>query len=358
MQEIRYEQLSPPEKRFVDHLEDKPNYGKEKEMGQFGPKDQALKSGHYIQFNRAKHFYVGVDLDYEAAALVWTYEVLPAPTIVFHNPESGHANIFWELELPVIRRCERNRYQANVKPLKYFKAIQRAYSELLDGDPGYTSATIKNPFSSRWIVWWTDNVYSLRYLAEFVALKSVDSFRSGKVQDDENYAGRNVELFNVVRKKAYHWVHNCDEQTFESRVHNCCVEYNQMIIPEHWPEDGPLPTHEVATVARNIVRWCLHQKDTGGFKQRLKNHGVMKLEKINPELDDGIKTNMTSCHQAIGAAYTHRVRKQKTEDKIASAIQKVRSENRCVVKKEIAEIAGVSVATLRYYPHLFKNLYQ
>lgn len=354
MQEIRYDQLSPPEKRFVDHLEDRPSYGKEKHMSQFGPKDQALKSGNYIQLPRGQHCYVGVDLDYPSAALSWMDGVYPAPTIVLWNPQNGHANLFWELKTPVFRPCDLNRHKVNRKPLNYFKDVQYGYCMSLGGDPGYTSSSIKNPYSRSWNVEWYDNVYDLPELAEYVPT----NLRLVKSDEDDIFAGRNDELFSVARKWAYRKVFELDEVSFDSAVRQFCVDYNEYSIPDHWPEKGPLSMSEVSSVATGIIKWVIREKESGGFKQRLKNHGVMKLDKIDAELHDDIKVQMTSCRQAIGAAYTHRTRKQKTEHNIACAIQKVRSENRCVVKREIAEIAGVSVATLRYYSHLFKNLYQ
>lgn len=343
--------LSPPQERFLGYLEERPCYGREKELGQFGPKMEALKLGNYVQFNRAKHSYVGIDLDYDGAFLAWMDEVLPAPTIAFHNPETGHANLFWELEVPVIRPCELNRYHARNQPLRYFKAVQEGYRIALGGDSGYTSATTKNPFSPHWEVQWHDERYSLQYLAEFVTLQP--TLTSPK--NLGTFSGRNEELFHMARQKAYHWVFSKDENSFKSAVKDFCMEYNQEHILANWPDKGPLSKREVARIADGIAWFCIRHKETGGFKQRLKNHGVMELPPIAPELDDETKQLITSCNQARGAAYTHRIRKNKTRQKICDAIALIRSEDRYVTKQEVAQISGVGLRTLLNYKYLFKT---
>lgn len=348
-----FNNLSPPQQRFIKHLEEQPCYGKEKNMGQYGPKADALKHGHYIQLHRAKHAYLGLDLDYEAAVLSWMDEVLPAPTIAFHNPTTGHANLFWELKVPIYKRCELNQYKARMHPLRYFKAVQEGYRQKLDGDSGYTSVTSKNPFSDRWEVHWRDEQYTLKYLAEFVTLQNIITYTAKDLDEHGNYAGRNDELFHTARKKAYHWIFCLDEKSFESAVRQFCRDYNQEQIPIHYPESGPLAMSEVATIAEGIIKFCIQNKNSGGFKQRAKNHGAMNLPAINPDFDDEIKQQITSCNQARGAAYTHRIRKQSTQQKISDAIATIRSQGRYVVKKEVAQLAGVSRATLRYYKDLF-----
>lgn len=354
MKEI-FNNLSPPQQRFIDHLEPKPSYGKDKKVNQFGPKDQALRHGDYIQFNRTKHAYVGLDLDYEAAVLSWMDEVLPAPTIAFHNPETGHANLFWELKAPIYRPCELNHHRVRPHPLKYYKAVVEGYRAKLDGDIGYTLATTKNPFSKRWEVHWNDEQYSLKYLAEFVTLKSTINFSIKNLDEYGHYAGRNDELFTEARLKAYRWAFDSSIDSFDDAVYKFCNDYNRECIPIHWPKRGPLPNSEVADIAHNITTWVAREQYSGGFKQRLKNHGVMELPPIDRNLNKEIKKQITSCNQARGAAFTHRVRKNKTQQKISDAIATIHSQGRWVTKREVAEISGVGLRTLNHYKHLFNT---
>lgn len=346
-------ELSPPQKRFFGHLEERPCYGVGKQLDRFGDKEEAVQRGSYIQLPRHKHAYLGVDLDYQGAATRWEEMNLPEPTIILINPETGHANVFWELKVPVLKACRMNNNNVRGKPVNWFKAIQKGFTKVLDGDFGYTSASIKNPFSPNWTVIWSDKQYFLEELAEYSPTDS--TYEYFKRDEDEDFAGRNDELFNVMRKKAYQLVFKLDSDQFEARFEEEVHAYNEQAIPVNWPDRGPLPRSEEQGVARGIIRWVHQHKYDNGFKQRVKNHGVMKLPKIDKSLPEDVKEIATMCHQARGAAYTHQMRKMNTEQEIINAIDSLCSEQKLITKKAISTLSGVSVRNLNNYKHLYKK---
>ncbi|SIN96796.1 replication initiation protein [Halodesulfovibrio marinisediminis] len=344
---------SPPKERFIEHLEERLYYGVGKQLDRYGDKVEALQRGNYVQLSRREHAYLGVDLDYQGAATRWEEVNLPEPTLILINPETGHANVFWELKVPVLKACRMNNNNVRGKPVKWFKAIQKGFTKVLDGDFGYTSASIKNPFSSNWIVIWRDKQYSLEELAEYSPEESTCGYFMR--DEDVDFAGRNDELFYVIRKKAYQLVFKLDSDLFDARVEEEAHAYNEQTIPVNWPDRGPLPRSEVQGVARGIIRWVHQHKYDTGFKQRAKNHGVMKLPKIDKSLPEDVKEIATMCRQARGAAYTHQTRKMNTEQKIINAIDSLCSEQMPITKKAISTLSGVSVRNLNNYKYLYKS---
>lgn len=263
---------------------------------------------------------------------------------------NGHANLFWKLRVPVFKPCKQNNYTVNRDPLKWFNNIQYSYTESLQGDHGYNNATMKNPFSEMWYVEWCDEQYSLEELNEYAAhYKPYVSANSA----DEIFAGRNDEMFHVMRKEAYKMAFKYSAEEFEKQLFAMCEKYNQEDISSNWPEKGPLPRGEVSSIARGIAKWVLHQKDTKGFKQRLKNHGAMNFEKIDESLTDAEKEKVTASRQADGARYTHVQRKNKTEQKIIETINDIKSNNIKMTKNNISKYSGVGLRTLYRYNHLF-----
>jgi len=346
--------ISHVQQRFRAHIDPQTCYGKKKKLGLSGPKEDAFRDAEYILLPRAKHVYVGVDLDYRGAATAWEDGVFPLPTIVFTSKKTGHANIFWELKTPVYRRCELNQYKARQHPIDYFNCVQRRFTRELDGDPGYTSSTIKNPFSDAWLVQWHDVRYSLSDLLEYTdpCINSVGYRFRG---DHGDYAGRNEELFTVARKWAYHAVFRYSEEEFEFRVYDFCKSYNQNEIPRNWPARGPLPRAEWQGMSRSIARWVLCKKDESGFKQRLKNIGAMGLSKILTDLSDADKKVAVSCAQALGAAYTHNLRKSKTASKIIEAIDSILADNMPITRREVSNRSGVARRTLNNYKEIINK---
>lgn len=340
--------ISHVQQRFRAHIDPQTCYGRGKDLGLSGPKEDAFRDAQYILLPRAKHVYIGVDLDYRGAATAWEEGIFPLPTIVFTSKETGHANIFWELKSPVYRRCELNQYKARQHPIDYFNCIQRGFTRELDGDPGYTSSTIKNPFSDAWLVQWYDVRYSLSDLFEYTD-PSRDYVGSRFRGEQDDHAGRNEELFNVVRKWAYRAVFRYSEKEFEFRLYDFCKFYNQNEIPRNWPDRGPLPRAEWQAISHNIVKWVLRKKDESGFKQQLKNIGAMGLSNIPTDLSDADKKVAVSCAQALGAAYTHNLRKSNTASKIIEAIDSILADNMPITRREVSNRSGVAGRTLNNY---------
>ncbi len=136
------------------------------------------------------------DIDRENSALDWDFLGLPSPNIVVQNRLNGRCHYIYALEAPI---C--NTVNARIKPIVYFKKIQRAYVDKLEADKHYVGIFTKNPNSSFWrTIVFNVPAYSLDYLADFVDLSDKPVFYKDY---DEVVEGRNCDLFNQIKRIGY-----------------------------------------------------------------------------------------------------------------------------------------------------------
>ncbi len=174
------------------------------------------------------------DVDRQGASIDWADRNLPAPNWSACNPKNGHAHLGYELEVPV----------SGIKSIKFAKDIENSYIAALDADPGYSGILCQNPFHKNWrIMEWRKEPYSLNELSEYVRIKNSKPKEIG--------IGRNVTLFNTVRKWSYREIKQYWKRDFhewQSRVISEALEVNQKF-------EIPLPFMEVKSTARSIARW-------------------------------------------------------------------------------------------------------
>lgn len=172
------------------------------------------------------------------------------PNAVVENPRNGHAHAVWALAEPITRT-----EYARRKPLAYAAAVTEGLRRATDGDAGYSGLMTKNPDHNAWdATWWTDQLYTLDFLAE--RLSEIDclppkSWRRARRKNPVGL-GRNCTIFETARTWAYREVrhHFGDPDGLEAAIHTRVHELNAEFTE-------PLPTSEANGIARSISRWII-----------------------------------------------------------------------------------------------------
>lgn len=199
-----------------------------------------------------------VDIDHEDALMRAIWEKAAdhgregwLPNAVVENPTNGHAHAVWALQEPVTRT-----EYARRKPLAFAAAVTEGLRRATDADKGYSGLITKNPLHDSWDAsWWTDELYSLDYLAERLADIECMPPASWKRTKRRNVTGlgRNCSIFESARTWAYRAVRNHfgDPQGFREAVYTHVLELNA-----EFPE--PLPSSEVRAIAKSISGWIIN----------------------------------------------------------------------------------------------------
>lgn len=350
------EQIKPsPQTRFKNHFDNTIGWGFEKRITEWTPPIEAFKKANYLQFPQSRRQYICIDLDWEGAATIWMDEGFPEPTITFVNRENGHANLAYELASPVYWSTHFNVNKVHTAPIEYYKAIQHGYTNKLNGDHGYVNSSIKNPFSNRWRVTWSDNSYTLEYLAEFVELKSNRNinckFRT------KLFSGRNDELFYTANIWSYRNVKKYNDKTkFYDDLLIQLKTINIEIIPFHWADRGCLELPEITGLANGIFKYVWSNRDNPKLKYLIKNYGILKFDPIPDYLKEDEKIKVIKSRQAMGAHYTNQIRSNSTKEKIANAIEQLQAKGCKVSMKSISTEGEIGYTTVRKYNNYINTL--
>ena len=346
-----------PQERFKQHFDRTIRWGSGKVIDNCSLPDEAFEKSNYLLFPKSRRNYLCLDLDWEGGISVWMDEGLPQPTISFVNNENSHGTLAYELKKPIYWPCNENFKKIRISCVNYFKAVLHGYEKKTSADPGYTNASIKNPFSSKWKVTWHDEAYDLNYLAEFVDVSSDNRFR--KHDKDKIYAGRNEELFHIARKWSVSIVKQFnDYDVFYEGLYNYLLEQNYSVISVNWSSKGPLSESEVLTISRNVSRYIWNRKDDAQYKYIFKNYGVMNLKDIDSNVSDDDKEIIVKERQSLGAKYVHEIRKNNTLEVICNAILKLSLNNQDLSYNKISIESGISYKTILKYKSqivMFKN---
>lgn len=310
--------------RFTDNLAPKPYSAKAKSHIKIYPKEIALKRP-YIQPN-PPHLCAWLVFDCDHSnQLIFEDVGLPAPNWIAATPASGRFHAAYAIESVYTT------INARMKPLSYLAAIQRAYTELLDADAGYTGLITKNPLHKDWNVWFIhDYVYSLGELADYVDLSE-----PRKVQRSFGF-GRNVDLFDRIRKWSYKTV--CKFDTFSDFAASV-LKRTEMFNNEF---DAPLPFNEVKSVSKSVTKYV--------WKRRI-YYASRYERKLGLNENLSLKTK-----QSLGATYTAEVKSAATEAKIKVAIAELKKDGKKVSKSAVARSTGLSRPTIHKHAHLFEKV--
>lgn len=182
---------------FLERLPRKPYCTSDLESGlKIRSRNTAL-SFPYIQVNPPSlRFWMVFDIDRPGGGLAWEDADLPLPAWAAINRVNSHAHIAWGLAVPVLTGDG-----ARDAPLRYLCAVESAYRQRLQADPGYSGLITKNPMHPLWRVFpGTGHLYELAELAEYVDL---DRYKPKRGKVEEIGLGRNCTLFDWLRQWAY-----------------------------------------------------------------------------------------------------------------------------------------------------------
>lgn len=207
----------------------------------------------HIQANGPTHLYWLIfDVDRDTAIIDWQDRHMPAPNIVVGNPDNGHAHLLYGLEVPVRKAPE-----AQIKPLRYAAAVERALLAKIDGDYGYAGLITKNPLHPHWIVQTPqDFPYTLGWLADYVDLTKLDA----RTRADDYGLGRNCTIFNSLRHWAYRARMKREWASYEEWRLAClerAVSYNTF--------PTPLPMGEIKATVKSVAKWVWEKITPEGF---------------------------------------------------------------------------------------------
>ena len=222
---------------------------------QIRPKKTAINM-QYIQGNQpCMIHYFFFDIDREDAVMAWHDANLPMPYWTAQTPKNGHAHICYKLEIPL---CTSE--LASQKAISYAAKIQAGLANKLGADVGYSHLITKNPFHKDWrVTFWSEQAYTLDYLADFVELPK----KLSKKQEVSGL-GRNCMMFEKCR----HWAYKAVRDYMH---HNSSYEWEKAVRAQieaiNSGFEQPLPYGEVKATAKSIATWVWQRFSYGDFSE-------------------------------------------------------------------------------------------
>ena len=301
------------------------------------PREHAIRYP-YMQVNRLDRVsWLIFDLDH-ANSLIWDDAGLPPPNLIVRNRHSGSSHLYYAI-IPV---CTSD--SARDKPIRYMKAIYKAFVDRLKADPEYHGGPVAKTPGHPW--WHTrelhSNVYELADLAECVELEPVTPWGKGPDLDAVSHS-RHCMLFENLRFFAYSIVNHEREhgsydhfmQRLTAHAHNS----NQFGGRGAFRDD--LPLSSIRSTVRSVGRWTWN-RCTGNSRC---HRGVMELDKSTPLAE----------RQKLSAKRTHEVRHKATESKIRAACRSLHSQAKPLAIATIAALSGITRQTVAKYRHVINE---
>lgn len=301
------------------------------------PREHAIRYP-YLQVNRLDRVsWLIFDLDH-ANSLIWDDAGLPPPNLIVRNRHSGSCHLYYAI-IPV---CTSD--SARDKPIRYMKAIYKAFVDRLKADPEYHGGPVAKTPGHPW--WHTmelhSNVYELADLAECVELEPITPWGKGPDLDAVSHS-RHCMLFENLRFFAYSIVNNEREhgsydhfiQRLTAHAHNS----NQFGGRGAFRDD--LPLSSIRSTVRSVARWTWNRY-TGNSRC---HRGVMELDKSTP-LEE---------RQRLAARRTHEVRQKATESKIRAACRELHQQAKPLAIAALAALSGLSRQTVAAYRHVINE---
>ncbi len=220
----------------------------------------------YLQHNppHLRSFLV-FDIDRPGAAYAWEKAHLPTPTWVAQNTENGHAHIAYGLKTPVLVDADKARHA----PMRFLAAIENAYRDRLDADPGYRGLITKNPRHRDWLDIWesTRQLYDLDELAEYVDLTKPPKRRQSAAEKaaDAYGLGRNCTVFDYLRHRAYRLIRAAKDR---GDYQLWLLQLNGIALTKNGEFRAPLDGKEIWHIVKSIGRWTWRHFDIAASDER------------------------------------------------------------------------------------------
>lgn len=232
----------------------------------------------YLQYDGPTHrFWLVFDVDHPDAGLRWSDVNAPPPNLVVINPVNGHAHYLYALETSV-----RTAPDGSLKALKYAAMVESGLRAKIGADAGYSGLVTKNPVDKDWICKsWTDHLYTLDELADYVDLTTVTISRKAANDDDVAGLGRNCDLFERLRKWSYRAIRQGWPDS--ERWHEAVLQRAQMLNDY----STPLAYNEVKATAKSVAKWTYSRFSDSEFSAIQASRGQRggKVSKRGPVAD-------------------------------------------------------------------------
>lgn len=256
------------------------------------PKDSALELPH-IRFDaRGFRSVMLFDMDDSSHGYVWDDKHLPEPSWVSVNPANGHSHLAYVLEHPVVRIEEKD-----AKPVRFFNLVRRGFQLQLGADTAYSGTLTKNPLSGCWRTRFSNHVYSLSYMFEWIhpkirRLTQFPELESNSLEHKGLLAlalGRNDYVFNATREDAYsHW-DILVELTKEGRI---AWLFDRATAHNHQHGAAPLTAQEIRQIAKSISDFIVSAYDPSkgrqGLPERQRHRQTIKAQRQRQSTEERI----------------------------------------------------------------------
>lgn len=202
------------------------------------------------------------DIDRPGAATAWEAAGLPPPAWTAVNRANGHAHSAWGLSAPVLV----DGLGARDAPMRYLAAVESLMRERMQADQGFVGLVTKNPSWPGWQVLRGPRLtYDLAELA--AALPGIEKHRPRR-RPELVGLGRNVHLFDTVRKWAYKGVRSYwggglqGWNAWLSATNSKALEMNADLFGARH-----LDGREVWHLARSVAKWTWRNFSPEGFSR-------------------------------------------------------------------------------------------
>lgn len=232
----------------------------------------------YIQVNHPLFLHCMLfDIDKENCFYEYENANLPEPNFITKSPESGRCHYGYMLNSP-ITSTENSRK----KPVNFARAVYFNMANRLGADMGYTGLITKNPYNDHWSPFWSGNEsYELNDLAD-----CFDTLKKPEKRENTGLAfGRNVEMFDTIRRWAYKNVLSYKNKStynaFENELLLKCELHNAYLN-----SNDLLPYNEIKSTSKSIAKWCWNNFDNITFsniqsERGKKNKGKSKSSRVS-----------------------------------------------------------------------------
>lgn len=304
---------------------------------------------HSAGLKNVLHF----DVDGGNAALAWHDADIPFKPAFFVGKErtdrkSGvryleRAHIVVKLRIPV--------KATNMKAMRLFNAVHDEISGRLKSEgckvDGRNKLTVKNPQAKIWtVIYGDDREWTLYELAALLGLdieaykeqpkvleydfRAARAARAGAELSDYAQYGRNCEVFEVVRLKAYALKKDASsEEELRKLVAAEVAAYNRSFAV-------PLPLCEERSISKSISKWTWYKYNGDGY---VRNRGAA-AHLMSPSFSKKQK-------QAVGGIYAASIRAEKSEGRVAQARAALAARGEKISISAIAREAKLCRATVR-----------
>jgi hypothetical protein len=204
----------------------------------------------------------------------WRDVELAEPSFVVVNPTNGHAHYVYLLR-GWLRVDGEN--ATDLAAVRYYAAIERAYTRALRADVGYAGLVQHNPFHPHYeTLSGRDDPYSLRELAAFVELPAFAPRRAAEIRTD----GRNIETFDRLRRWAYVAIgeYRCGaRETWNEVVDARALAIATDVRAAHEPAAHPYTDAEALDTAKSVAGW-VWSRYVGGQLTRVRADAAIRRE--------------------------------------------------------------------------------